>query len=704
MPSLRKIFVLTSLLLVAILFNIFGFSYISYQSDRNKQDEQAERIATAQQVLLGQVSRNVYVLSIHHSFSLSQQEEQLKKARESLKLLGENHTNLRRIVNGIKLSFPMSADMKRELAGSTGSHYDSLFTAYSTLAYNTGATQKPEQGGWASSERAYLSFLGALTQDLRGMEDVLEEEIFFVTKCVIISLILLVFFICFLVTPLVRQSYKNYRALQATLVEIKESESLLRTVIDSTHDFIYVKDSEHRFRLVNKAMAAEAGKEPRDFIGKSMVDFGIPHEVAFGDPEQGTKGLQADNDLVLSTGTTISISEEKVEVNGQTKYVTSLKAPVRNSDGEIWGVLCHIHDITDRVVMQKKIFESESKYRCLFHENPFPMWVFDPRTLKFLEVNAKAVENYGYTAEEFSSMTILDIRGPEHRDRVRELVDTRREGQTTYRQGQWTHIKKNGEQISVEITSHCFNYENRSVVLVQAQDITEKLRLEKALLEEKINHQREIAKATIDIQEKERTEIGKELHDNVNQILTCAKLQLEYAGADANQNEVHGRCTKLINTAINEIRHLSHSLVPPTLKDVGLLSSVEDLLQNLQYAETKFTFSRQNFDEKGLEPGLGLTIFRILQELTTNVIRYSGASVALIELHRMNNVVHLRVADNGKGFDPARHGKGIGFKNIINRADIYRGKVRVKSRPGQGCEVLVRFRTETPVTVTELYQ
>jgi len=702
MPSLRKIFLFTALLLVAILFNILGFSYISYESDRNQEVEQAERLTTAQQVLLGQASRSVYVLSIHHSFSPAQHEEQVRKVRQLLQNLEDNRRKLQGIVSSIRLSFPLSPGMKQELAGTAGSRYDSLFSAYSAVVDDIPATKKPTQPNWVSSEHAYLSFLGTLTHQLRGMEDSIEKETYFVTKCVIISLILLVLFICFLVAPLVRQSYKNYQALQASLVEIRESESLLRTVIDSTHDFIYVKDREHRFRLVNKAMAAESGNTPEDFIGKTSLDFGLPPEIVFGDPRKGIRGLHEDNELVLSTGETISAPEERIVVGDRTKYVTSLKAPVRNSNGEVWGVLCHIHDITDRVMMEKKMVESESKYRCLFYENPFPMWVFDPMTLHFLEVNDKAVEHYGYSREEFAAMTILDIRLPEFRDKVKELVDTKKEGQTTYRQGQWTHIKKNGDEITVEITSHRFNYENRPVVLVQAQDITEKLRLEKALLEEKINHQRQIAKATIDIQERERNEIGRELHDNVNQILTSAKLQMEYTGSAADQDQIRGRCVKLINTAINEIRHLSRSLVPPTLNDVGLTSSIEDLLENLQYSETKFSFCRQNFDETGLEPGLGLTIFRILQELTTNVIRYSGASEAVIDLHRVNNVVHLRVTDNGKGFDPARQGKGIGFKNIINRADIYRGKVRVKSRPGQGCEVLVRFRLETPAAVPEL--
>lgn len=702
MPSLRKIYAIIALLLVAILFNILGFSYISYQSDRTRESEQAERIATAQQFLLGQVSRNVYILSIHHSFSAGQHEEQLKKLRQSVQDLSANHKQLNRIIGGLHLSFPLSAEMKRELAGSAGSHYDSLFSAYATIAYDTSSAPGPKQATWASSERAHLAFLGTLTQNLQVMEDSIEAQTFFVTKCVIISLILLVLLICFLVAPLVRQSYKNYRALQTSLDKIKKSESLLRTVIDSTHDFIYVKDSEHRFRLVNKAMAAESGKVPQDFIGKTVLDFGVPPHIAFGDPAKGIRGLHEDNDLVLSTGETLQLAEERIEVEGRTKYVSSLKAPVRNKDGEIWGVLCHIHDITDRVMMEKKMLESEHKYRCLFYENPFPMWVFDPQTLRFLEVNDRAVEHYGYTAEEFTSMTILDIRLPEFREKVKELVDTKKQGQTTFRQGQWTHMKKNGELITVEITSHALNYENRPVVLVQAQDITEKVRLENALLEEKINHQRQIAKATIDIQERERNEIGKELHDNVNQILTSAKLHLEYTGPAVDQEQTRARCVKLINTAINEIRHLSRSLVPPTLKDVGLVSSIEDLLENLRYSETKFNFCGKNLHEHNLEPGLRLTVFRILQELTTNVIRYSGASEATIELSRMNNVLHLRVADNGKGFDPACHGKGIGFQNIINRADIYRGKVRVKSRPGQGCEVVVRFRLDTHAAVPEL--
>jgi PAS domain S-box-containing protein len=301
-----------------------------------------------------------------------------------------------------------------------------------------------------------------------------------------------------------------------------------------------------------------------------------------------------------------------------------------------------------------------------------------------------AIRHYGYTSKEFRTMTILDIRPPDDRSHLHTLIRNKRTNQKTFRQGRWTHVKKDGDKIFVEITSHRINYHGKEATLVQAQDITERVKLEHLLLEEKINHQREMAKAALDVQEKERTEIGKELHDNVNQILTSAKLQLEYMDQSTEKEKMRLNGIRLVNTAINEIRKLSKSLVPPSLKDIGLVASVHDLIEHVNSPHTRIEFFTDGIDDS-LDKGLQLTIFRITQELTTNIIKYAEASSAEIRLHRINNSVVLSVSDDGKGFDLAKHRKGIGLNNIINRADIYRGKVSIRSEPGKGSRVVITF-------------
>lgn len=694
MLSLKRTILASSILLIAVLlFNIFGYYYIGHKYAQQKKREDAEKLASSQQVLIHQVTNSAYVAFIHHSFTESQYSDQIARVESFFSRLDSSHKALTRMLAEDVFDSGSQHEKHRQIFSTASRHFDSISYIFNRLLTNASRSDRYiYNSGLKEEELNYVAALQELTEELRHMEDRLSRDILVMNRFVIITLIIaLVFLATVIIAPIFRQSIRNYNNLQASLAEIRKSEALLRTVIDSTPDLIYVKDREHRFRLVNKAMAAESGKSPRDFIGKTELDFGLPEELVFGNPDKGIKGLRADSEQILQTGETIHIPEEEVHINGRTKVVSAVKVPLRSPDGGIWGVLCYIHDITDRVMAEKKLQESEQKYRYLFNENPFPMWIFDPQTLKFLEVNKMAVRHYGYTSKEFRAMTILDIRPQEERAQIYELVKNKKPNQNTFRQGRWTHVKSDGEKIIVEITSHRINYHGSEATLVQAQDITEKVKLEHLLIEEKINHQREMAKAALDVQEKERTEIGKELHDNVNQILTSAKLQLEYMDQSPDREKIRLNGIKLVNTAINEIRKLSKSLVPPSLKDVGLVASVYDLIENTNSLHTNIAFHHDGVDDDSLDKGLQLTIFRIIQELTTNIIKYAEASTASIRLHRINNSVVLSVCDDGKGFDLAKHRKGIGLNNIINRADIYRGKVSIRSEPGKGSKIVITF-------------
>ena len=120
----------------------------------------------------------------------------------------------------------------------------------------------------------------------------------------------------------------------------------------------------------------------------------------------------------------------------------------------------------------------QEQYRLLFESNPHPMWVFDLETMKFLAVNDAAVEQYGYSKEEFLSMTLAQIRSP-RMSHGRLARDSR----ALVRVEEWRHRKKNGAIITVEITAHQLNFSGRRAELVMAIDITERKLAEQALRE-----------------------------------------------------------------------------------------------------------------------------------------------------------------------------------------------------------------------------
>ena len=156
-------------------------------------------------------------------------------------------------------------------------------------------------------------------------------------------------------------------------------------------------------------------------------------------------------------------------------------------------------------------------------------------------------------------------------------------------------------------------------------DITERKKLEAELAEQKINKQREITEATIQAQEKERSELGKELHDNINQILSTTKLYIDMALTETDiREELLQKTYRNISSAIEEIRMLSKSLVPPSLGDIGLKEAVSELIASLNISQRiKLTLKTTGMETVDMPDNIKLMAYRIVQEQVNNIIKHS---------------------------------------------------------------------------------
>ena len=152
-----------------------------------------------------------------------------------------------------------------------------------------------------------------------------------------------------------------------------------------------------------------------------------------------------------------------------------------DESGKLISVLSLVLDVTARKLIEEAMRESEQQYRVLFESNPNAMWVYDTETLRFLAVNDAAVEQYGYSREQFLSMTLAQIRPPEDVPVLQDVIARR--SAPLARPAEWRHRKKNGALITVEITAHQLSFSGRRAELVMAIDITERKLAEQALME-----------------------------------------------------------------------------------------------------------------------------------------------------------------------------------------------------------------------------
>ncbi|RYY24837.1 MAG: PAS domain S-box protein [Chitinophagaceae bacterium] len=235
-----------------------------------------------------------------------------------------------------------------------------------------------------------------------------------------------------------------------------------------------------------------------------------------------------------------------------------------------------------------------------------------------------------------------------------------------------------------------YNQEGKvSRMVGSMQDVTEKRQLEKQVLKQELDKQKLVAQAVVDAQEKERAEIGKELHDNVNQILSTAKLYMELARSDEKERmNLINRSAENIRDAINEIRTISRSLVPPSIGDLGIIASVQDLLEDVRATrklKAEFYFTRDI--EQVITEKQQLMLFRIIQEQVNNVLKHADATILTIELMVDGDLADLTISDNGKGFDQQNNKmkRGVGLKNIASRTQLFNGEVKLITEPGNGC-------------------
>ncbi|HMH20792.1 MAG TPA: PAS domain S-box protein [Puia sp.] len=331
----------------------------------------------------------------------------------------------------------------------------------------------------------------------------------------------------------------------------------------------------------------------------------------------------------------------------------------------------------ERKLADEALRSSEQKYKLLFEANPMPMWMVSHKTLRIIDVNKAAILHYGYSKEEFQRIQAGHL-----------LVG---ENQGSYRSGIWKHKKKNGNIIDVEVIAHELTHENEPVILILTIDITEKLRAEAELSKQRDLQQKLITQTSIQVQEREREEIGKELHDNINQILAATKLYLDIAikGED-DSPEILLKSFENLNIAMEEIRQLSQSLVAPSLGGVSLDQALLKLIDNLPSSSClQLNLDTQGYADDIEDENMKLMFYRIVQVQLNNIIKHASAKMATIHLKKGTDHLELTIKDDGIGFDMKKKSGGIGLRNIKNRVGFYNGAVGIDSEPGKGCTLTV---------------
>lgn len=448
---------------------------------------------------------------------------------------------------------------------------------------------------------------------------------------------------------------------------LKTSEEFFRSITENAPIFILKLDREGNIQYINKT----GGITDKDaMIGASAYSFVHPSE----------RSIIKEKIKRVFDNKVIEYHEVSAEYNGLRSIFQAKIAPII-SDDKVGSVIALVENITEKKEAEDQLNESESRWRSIF-EHADDTIITISRDSKIVAINRKfgGVEPEKAVGKIYSEL-LPKYQREDSEKGIKQVFET---GQPFHFE---VHFSKEGEKEQYYSAVVAPVVTGGEIELVNAivRDITHLKKTEGAIMN-----------AMIEGQDNERKRIARELHDSLGQNLSAAKMsllsldaQIKRSGLEI-RNDLVGRMLDLINEAVEEVRNISHDLMPDLLEQFGIVSALDELSAKSSSELVKITF--EPVDMRGrLKANVETGLYRMSQELINNALRHSMAKNIHIQLINHGDSIVLSIEDDGIGFDMKLRTKGIGLKNVESRTKLLNGSMDVESTPGEGTLVTVEI-------------
>jgi PAS domain S-box-containing protein len=348
---------------------------------------------------------------------------------------------------------------------------------------------------------------------------------------------------------------------------------------------------------------------------------------------------------------------------------------------------------------------SENRYRRLFETAQDGILILNADTGQIDDVNPFLTNMLGYTREQLLGNKLWEI-GPFKDTKASKASFLELQRKTYVRYEDLPLETSAGKSINVEFVSNVYQVNGGKVIQCNVRDIT-KRKLAEAKRKEYSLKLQVLSRRLVEAQETERRNIARELHDEIGQALTVMQLNLQAMlqspGADAMAPRLN-ESLKVVERVLEQVQDISLDLRPSILDDLGLEPALRWYTdRQAALVELKVKFHADKLAQR-LDPMIETECFRVAQEALTNVVRHAQAKVVTVELRKEAGQLHLRVRDDGIGFNVAAvrekavRGASLGLLSMEERALLAGGELEFISIPGQGTEVHAWFplKWQTP--------
>jgi PAS domain S-box-containing protein len=504
-----------------------------------------------------------------------------------------------------------------------------------------------------------------------------------------------------------RNSQGTIDGLRGTFQEITErkraeqalarSQQRYRTLVDHLPQRVLLKDRDGTFVSVNKTFARLVRRAPAEVIGLTAHDL-LARPLA--------DRMRGDDLRIMASGAMEEFDLE-MAAHGRRAIVHIIKVPVRDDRGEIAGVLGISWDITDQRRIEAALAREKELADAMLNAMPGVLCLVD-RDWRPIHWNPRLEEVTGYSTEEIARLTALDFYDESARPAIAAGLRQAFEGGRA--EAESDLLTRNGARVPHYVNAVRVQIADRPHVLAVGIDIRARKEAEAALRrkDEDLTAQQRLAyerlqalsRRLLEIQETERRQRARELHDERGQVLTAAKIQLQslerYPDPSSLATGLRD-AAETIERALGEVRSLSLELRPPLLDDLGLRAALRWLLdQQAKRCGIRVRLVSRHLRDR-FDAAIETACFRIAQEALNNAVKHAHADGVTFELLEMDRMLHLHARDDGEGFDVAaararaQDGASLGLIGMEERAALAGGGIEWTSGPGRGTAVHAWF-------------